>query len=81
MNRQWELFLPREEFVEFTKLMDDHGCGGFTASMRNGSHWIICYPTDEAKLLARLKFHIEEVVDKFGIDVSFTDCPGHGDNL
>ena len=76
MNKRWELFLPQESFEDFTTLMEEHICGGFTSQFqRNDYVWVICYPSEEAKLLARLRFDIKELVDKFGINVDFTDWP------
>jgi len=76
MNKRWELYLPLNDFEPFTDLMEEHNCGGFTSQFqRDGYVWIICYPPEEAKLLARLRFDIKELVDKYGIDVDFTDWP------
>lgn len=76
MNKQWELYIDRKDFENFSNLMSEHGFGGFTASyQQNGFVWVICYPSEEIKMLSLLKFNIKEIVDKFGIDVDFTDCP------
>jgi hypothetical protein len=73
---RWEIHLDIENFDAFCKLMDDNGFGGFTASKAsNGAWWIICYPSQDIKLMAKLRFRIVEVVDKFGIDAAFTDYP------
>lgn len=75
MNKRWELHLAREEFEDFTELLESEGFGGFTSSFQRETVWIICYPSEEIKVVARLRFHISEIVDKYGIDVDFTDWP------
>lgn len=73
---RWEIYLCSENFDAFYKLMDDNGFGGFTAAKAlNDVWWIICYPSQDIKLIVKLRFRIAEVVDKFGIDASFTDYP------
>jgi len=83
INKRWEIHLEDEYFESFTKLLDDNDCGlgqndcnPFAAAWATkGAWWIVCYPPEDIKLLAKLRFKVVEVVDKFGIDADFTDYP------
>ena len=74
-NKRWELYLNRADFEDFTEFMEFEGFGGFTSSFYRDMVWVVCYPSDEVKMIARLRYNLEEIVDKFGVDVSFTDWP------
>lgn len=70
-NSLWEIFVEESDYSSFCELLEDHGHGGFTASIqRDGFVWVICYTTDEVKILASLRFNIRFPENKFGIDIS-----------
>lgn len=71
-NKLWEIYVSLEDYPEFDKLLTDNGFGDFTASVqRNGNAWIMCYPSEDIKMIASLRFNIRYPENKFGLD------PGH----
>lgn len=74
MNPYWEILLPLEHADDFAALMSEFGFGGFTSAMMGDHCWIFCYPSEEVKLIAKLKFNIKEL-PYYGTDVQFTDHP------
>lgn len=75
MNKRWEFLIPLSEIEEFKEFYFSLGNDELTVGTRDGFAWVICYPTLETILVGKLKFSVTEVVDKFGIAVTFTDCP------
>lgn len=75
MNKRWEIYLPRGEFDDFAKFMEEEGFGQVKVSFVGSSAWILSYPSEEIKMIAKLRYHVTEIVDKYGISVNFTDCP------
>jgi len=74
MNKRWEIYLDRDQYNDFEKFLEAEGFGGFAAaSQRNNTVWILCYPSEEIKIIARLRFNIREVSNKYGIDIDITD--------
>ena len=79
MSKRWEIMLPAEEFEEFQNLLfetdlDWQGLKKFPlppAADNNVYDWILCYPSDEFKVIAKLKFHIEER-PTFGTEIDFS---------
>lgn len=80
MSPSWEILIPRDEFDRFSALMGEHGFGGFTASTMGDAYWIICFPPEDVRTLATLKFDIK-ILPKFGTEVIFTDCPTPNNNI
>lgn len=76
----WEILIAREDFEDFSRLLEGYGCGGFTAASIGNDYWVICYPPKEVRTLAILRFNIK-ILPKFGTEVIFTDCPNSEDNL
>lgn len=74
MNRCWEILIPRDEFDEFTAFMDKHGYGGFTASTLGDHFWILCYPSEDVRVISKLRFNITEL-PYYGTEINFTDYP------
>jgi len=74
MNVCWEILLSRDDLNDFTDLMNSHGFGGFTSSVMGNGYWIFCYPSDDVKIMAKLRFNIVEM-PRFGTEVEFTDYP------
>ena len=76
MSRRWEIILPAKEFEEFQNLLfetdlDWQGLKRFAMPPNNVYEWILCYPSDEFKVIAKLKFHIEEP-PIFGTEIDFS---------
>ena len=74
MNRCWEIFLPRDNIKEFTDLMVEHGFGGFTTAYTAEHCWILCYPSEDVKIIAKLRFDVTEL-PYYGTEINFTDYP------
>lgn len=74
MNPCWEILIPHDEFNKFTTLMEEYGFGGFTASTMGDAYWIFCYPSDDVKIMAKLRFKVIEM-PRFGVEIEFTDHP------
>lgn len=77
-NRRWEILLKEDDLNGFGDFMDEFGSGGFSAQRMSDYFWIICYPPEEAKVLAMLRFNIAQI-SSFGTEILFTDCPSSGD--
>lgn len=76
MHKRWEIYLKRDDYREFHDMLEECGHGiAVTQFQTDGYVWLICYPPDDIKMIARLRFDIKELVDKFGIDIDFSDCP------
>lgn len=80
MNASWEILITRDEFDRFSALMGEHGFGGFTASTMGDAYWIFCYPSDDVKIMAKLRFNIIEM-PRFGVEIEFTDYPSTEDSV
>ena len=54
--------------------LQDNGCFNLIYNINiDGTYWLVCYPTDEVRMLAKLRFNLAEIVDKYGTDIKFND--------
>lgn len=71
-RRRWEIFIPKEDREAFEALLFDIDFGKTDASNYDGKTWIICYASEEFKIIARLRFIIEEL-PAYGTEIDFSD--------
>lgn len=81
MNKRWEILIPSDDYGEFRELLQytDLESNKIGVSHRHtGQHvneptsWVICYPSEEFKTMAMLKFRIK-VLPTYGTEIDFTD--------
>ncbi len=61
---QWSIYINFSDYDLFIELLEQHGCDK-PMSIGVGPigtlfHWVVCYPTYEAKMIAKLRFNIIE---------------------
>lgn len=74
MNVCWEILLSRHDLNDFTDLMNRNGFGGFTTAYMAEHCWILCYPSEDVKIIAKLRFDVTEL-PYYGTEIDFTDYP------
>ena len=77
-SRRWEIFLNPEDIDEFSGMLYDIDFQEITAKIMvsssaspSGRVWVMCYPSDEFKVLAKIRFDIEEM-SSFGTEIDFS---------
>lgn len=73
-ERRWEILIPNNQYEAFRDLMFDLDLvdTGPPPRIMIDVHWVICYPSVEFKIIAKLKFNIEEI-PPYGTEIDFTD--------
>lgn len=66
--------LYKGDIRELEIFLQNNGCYDLRYTVnKDGTYWLVCSVTDEVRLLAKLRFNLAEIVDKYGTDVKFAD--------
>ncbi len=75
MLKRWEVIIPNDQVSAFRDLLidsDPKTSEILCHSNTNDTKWIVCWPIDEFKVIAKLSFTLTEV-PAFGTEIDFSD--------
>lgn len=73
MTSRWEIIIPDLDLDEFVTMLHDVELNNERLTYRHNGYqriWIICYVSDEFKVMAKLRFQIQEM-PAYGTEVTF----------
>jgi hypothetical protein len=66
ITKRWEIYVSLDDYLGFSEFLNSNNVFSFSHSLGT-KWWMVTYATEEIKLMAKLKFSVNDVVYNSGI--------------